>query len=620
MKKGGFIFKMLRITGEGKKNAEVLFQPGLNIISGASDTGKSYILQCIDFILGAGNSPEDIPESEGYSSIWLEASSADGNMFTLRRALKGGGIELFEGSIEDTANLEPIPLSSKHSDQKDSVSGYLLEAVGLRNKFICKNSNCKKISLSFRNIAHLTLINEEKIISKNSPILSGQAVNTTAEKSLFKMLLTGIDDADLVEIEKEEIRKARLNGKLELLDKVISERQENLNSCNYKEDIRNEFNRVQGIINDRTADVSSLKGKIAALESERTETWSKLQTIESRLITLNELSERFTLLAKHYEIDTVRLKAIAEASTVYSQFPNTRCPLCGNINGAKTKKDECICTEEIDAFKKACLGENKKIEVLVGDLGSTIRTVSNEYKEKNKSRAELTSKLNSIDKKIEGGLLPILQDRQAVLRKLLQKNESLSKLVRLKTEIEEFSTEKDAIERLMKEKGESYSVEFPSRKIDNFCAVYLELLKAWNYPDINKVTFDTKKSDVIINGQDRSSHGKGYRAITHAAFSISLMRYCKENNLPYSTVVILDSPILSFKEADSDLSKEEFEEKQAVLNMKDSFYASIAEIIKDEQVIVLENIDPTEDVQTKVNYIHFSKLKETGRYGFFPLD
>jgi hypothetical protein len=107
-----------------------------------------------------------------------------------------------------------------------------------------------------------------------------------------------------------------------------------------------------------------------------------------------------------------------------------------------------------------------------------------------------------------------------------------------------------------------------------------------------------------------SSSGREYRVITHAAFTVCLMLYCNQNNLPYSSLVILDSPILSFKE--KDLSEEDKKEKQAVLNMKDSFYESLAEIIKDEQVIVLENTEPSKKVQKATNYIHFSKSKKIG--------
>ena len=612
MKNGGFILTRLQITGEGKENAEIIFKSGLNIISGASDTGKSYILQCIDFVLGSQTVPEEIPQSEGYSSIFLEVSLDDSNIFTLRRNLKGGGIELYECGIENIKDVTPATLSSKHKNRGDSVSGYLLEVIGLFGKSICKNANCLKRSLSFRDIAHLTLIDEGKIISKNSPILSGQYTKPTVEKSLFKMLLTGIDDEDLVEIEKNEIIKARLNGKLELLAKVISERQEKQNSYKFEGNVEDEFDRVQGIINERADDVSSLKGVIATLESDRTETWGELQTIESRLITLNELSERFILLAEHYKIDSIRLQAIAQASTIYSQCIDTICPLCGSRNGTE-KSEGCLCNEEINTFKSACTGEKKKIDVLVNDLDSTIKTVASEYKEKQVKRKELKSKLDSINEKIERGLLPILQKRQAILRELLPKNESLSGIMRLRTEIEEFSKERDTIEQLLNKKGESYSVEFPSNKIDDFCITYQDILKAWNYPEINRVVFNNKKNDVIINGQERSSHGKGYRAITHAAFTICLMLYCKENNIPYSRLIILDSPILSFKEAD--VSEEE---QEIVANMKDSFYESLANMIEDEQVIVLENIEPTIAMKSQINCIHFSKSHETGRYGLYP--
>jgi hypothetical protein len=41
--KNGFQLRFLRVSGKGKKPAELEFRPGLNVISGASNTGKSYI-------------------------------------------------------------------------------------------------------------------------------------------------------------------------------------------------------------------------------------------------------------------------------------------------------------------------------------------------------------------------------------------------------------------------------------------------------------------------------------------------------------------------------------------------------------------------------------------------
>src|SRR3954463_4372847 len=49
-------FRELRFlpSREDVPRVSVRFSPGLNVISGASDTGKSFLLEAMDFLLGAG--------------------------------------------------------------------------------------------------------------------------------------------------------------------------------------------------------------------------------------------------------------------------------------------------------------------------------------------------------------------------------------------------------------------------------------------------------------------------------------------------------------------------------------------------------------------------------------
>lgn len=63
----GFRITRLTFTGTGVPDAEVIFSDGLNVISGPSDTGKTFIAQCIDFMLGASISPKEIPEAAIHS-------------------------------------------------------------------------------------------------------------------------------------------------------------------------------------------------------------------------------------------------------------------------------------------------------------------------------------------------------------------------------------------------------------------------------------------------------------------------------------------------------------------------------------------------------------------------
>ena len=48
-----FYIKKLTVSGKNVKTAELNFEPGTNIIYGTSELGKSYIVECLDFMFGA---------------------------------------------------------------------------------------------------------------------------------------------------------------------------------------------------------------------------------------------------------------------------------------------------------------------------------------------------------------------------------------------------------------------------------------------------------------------------------------------------------------------------------------------------------------------------------------
>ena len=64
-----FWISRLRAIGKKVKTAEVSFSKHFNVISGASDTGKSYILQCINYMMGAKDPPMSVTEDQGYGTL-----------------------------------------------------------------------------------------------------------------------------------------------------------------------------------------------------------------------------------------------------------------------------------------------------------------------------------------------------------------------------------------------------------------------------------------------------------------------------------------------------------------------------------------------------------------------
>ena len=202
----GFHLVRLTLSGAGLVDADVRFGTGLNVISGPSDTGKTFILQCIDFLLGARTKPEEVPEARGYELAQLELQEKeDAASYTLTRSLHGGDF-----TLKRPDGREEVLAEQHAAGRVDTVSQFLLEMTGLTNKLLRTNQRGKTRSLSFRDLAHLIVISEEDILRSESPILSGQYIRRTAEKSVFRLLLSGVDDSSVVAADERRISRARV--------------------------------------------------------------------------------------------------------------------------------------------------------------------------------------------------------------------------------------------------------------------------------------------------------------------------------------------------------------------------------------------------------------------------
>jgi hypothetical protein len=187
--------RFLHVSGPNTEPANADFLPGLNVINGPSNTGKSHILRLIDYVLGAQNPPEPIAEQALYDLVHLGVAMDDGSEKTLVRALQGGEIRIIDGLIK--ARPEPkqgVSVSARHS-AKVSLSKILLEQLGAAGARIQTKAAGATRDLSFRDLDSYALFNETKIQAETSPVLSGQYILKPAETAVFKYILTGVDDS-----------------------------------------------------------------------------------------------------------------------------------------------------------------------------------------------------------------------------------------------------------------------------------------------------------------------------------------------------------------------------------------------------------------------------------------
>jgi len=75
--------RFIRFLGPGKETVHFPFKSGFNILYGSSDTGKTFLVEAIDFMLGAGDDLRDIPERNGSTpSFWASPRTARITPFT----------------------------------------------------------------------------------------------------------------------------------------------------------------------------------------------------------------------------------------------------------------------------------------------------------------------------------------------------------------------------------------------------------------------------------------------------------------------------------------------------------------------------------------------------------
>ena len=76
--------RFIRFLGPDKEPAEYVFTPGLNILRGSSDTGKRFLFEAIDFMLGGGTKPQrQSLNVVGYDRILLGITTAAGKDYTI---------------------------------------------------------------------------------------------------------------------------------------------------------------------------------------------------------------------------------------------------------------------------------------------------------------------------------------------------------------------------------------------------------------------------------------------------------------------------------------------------------------------------------------------------------
>lgn len=603
----------LAFHGPERKSVAVDYGQGLTIVWGASNHGKSFSAQAIDFVLGAKGSLEMPPEGRGFDRCTLWLTFTDGAQVTLQRAVAGGAVEAADGHLDAIADDLPgyANLRAQHAENGTSLSTFLLDRIGFRRATLLKNERADKVSFTFRQLMRYLFIDEDRIWAKHSVTVRAGDNPTAEDKSLLKFLVTGVDGSAVATVPSKVEQVAARGGKIallrELLEETSADAAEEVSNYALDEAIEQAETEREGAdaaVRERQEAVDAAR---AALEATR----RSQRDVEGRIADLRAMKLRFNQLHRTLTSDIARLQGLEEGGFLTRKFAQMNCPLCG-ADPAHQHHDPHL--DRIAEQQEAVAGEIDKIQRERRDLDDALSRIDREIADDEASAALLKSQ--GADER--HALQELTDNSQGVRARFVTADDALR---RLRAERDR-RTRANAIEGRIatleaqnipgRPRAEDFDPSLSTADAHDLARTVKRVLVAWGYPNVETVIFDLTSQDLIVDGKERRGNGKGVRAILQSAFHVALLLYCCETNRPHPGFLILDTPLRAYRAPTEGEDREADDEALANTALAERFYAHLAELSEMGQFIVIENETPPNDLPASV-----ATLRYDGGAGLF---
>ena len=598
----------------------VQFKSGVNIIWGASNTGKSFVRKSIDYLLG-GELPTLPPEGKGTDNYLLWLTLPGNRKVTLRSSALGSDIYKADGHLqavnEDSPEYEVF--SRKHVSSPN-VSRFLLSSVGYREAQLLKNERAEKAPFSLRVVMRYLLIDETRMIDEKSVLLAHNTTVTSEDKGLLRFLITGVDGSSISQVRSGEQLRAAKEGQIELLSQMAEQ--------------------LRKVIDD-TVEISSVDADLATSEREKADLLDvlgerqnfldelaleershsdEIEGYHARIAELNALKVRFDELARVYASDIDRLEGLEEGGFLLQRFAVINCPLCG-ASPDHQKHDHGL--GGIEEQRHAVEQEMEKIRAEARDLAAALADADAEILEVKRLAALASVRLMKTRRErdqaaqSEVSARSIFLNASALYEKLQSDLDNRHRVAALERQVAHIKA--TTVSSRQRADGIDVNLDLSISEAHELSTVVKEVLKAWNYPGANAVHFDKSDQDIVVDGKRRRDNGAGVRALLHAAFKIGVLVYCIEKGRPHPGFVILDSPLFAYRPAEEerfeDVTADELELRRA--DVATHFYRYLQGMADLAQFIVIENHKSDQDVVTPYTNYQFTKNPSIGRAGLF---
>lgn len=599
-----FYLKKLIVAGGQHQSSVIEFNQGFNLIIGPSNTGKSFIMDCLDYVLGATPSKTHpskvIDANNGYELISLELIT-QGGCVTLNRKIGDSKIEV----ISSDSSIENGRYSVSNQAKKN-INSVFLSLLGIDSDHkILSSEKGDTQKLSWRTMLHFFFLRQPDIARETSPLITPGWNAPTPSIATLLFLLTGKDANNLQKQEDPTISKAKkkallayIQEKLDDLSKQRAELEKTASQC--------EIVDIPNVIKDLKKQIQQIQNHIDTAISKGHFIMSKIYDLNGKLSECETVIHNFSILHQQYQSDIHRLEFIIDGSLASQNFPKvSHCPFCNSK----------ITTPPDTKYIEASSVELEKIKSHIEGLFKAKGSVEKKKQSVLLNIKKLEEQKNKIDLLISDELTPQLY-------KIQQELEEKMKFIRISGELEclrknELQYKKELFDKETEEEPvvtkRKIADFFDYNLIHGFEENLIKVLTASKIGGADTARLNMQNFDIEINGKSKlATMGGGFCALLNTITTYAMSKYIIEQNgyAPY------------FFATDSSLTQlSESEQIQKANTIKHNFIQYLADHALTRQVIMIEQKErmpfiPEENPANGIHIIEFTGDKYLGRYGF----
>lgn len=600
-----FYIDKLTVSGGGHKTTVIDFKPGLNFILGPSNTGKSLVMDCLDYAFGftpKKNRPSKIVDNNyGYERIALHLVTANGTVILERKI---GDTKISVSGTDPTVDHGTYSVGHK---AKKNINAVYLHLLGIDEVHSVRSAEkgSKTQDLTWRSMLHLFFIRQADVARESSALLAPGSVGHTASAAVLLYLLTGQDANDLAADEDPKISEAKKKALIGYIQEKVDEfsrrreaLEETLSSSNIK-DPRSSVEQVR-------KEIAELQAQVDEATRESQQLMSQIYEWNGKLSESRTVGHNFAVLRQQYQSDIRRIGFIVDgAATVSPVRKKVKCPICGEE------------TERVQdtSFIDASAAELEKIKRHLSELSDAQHSVEHQQETIIATIRTLEEKKKTVDTLISEQLQP----RLSVFEEELEQQLSL---IRLTSELEivrqnetQYRSElfnKETEEASEPSKHNIYE-DYDYDIIHGFEEKLREILQASKIGGAASARLNMENFDIEIGGFKKSvSMGGGFCGILNTITTLAMSGY----------LIDLDRNAPGFYAVDSSLTQlSEAEHKEQSDTIKQNFIEYLIAKAHERQVIIVEQTKrmpfvPEENEEAGIHVVRFSRNKNEGRYGF----